>query len=229
MSRFTPPRVLLSAFLTLALVVGSLGAQGATGVITGKVTAKGTNEALAETRVVLVGTAVAVFTNAQGEYRIPNAPVGARQVTAYRVGYQAATDTVRVGAGQTAPLTLSMAVSRVQLSDVVVTGTVGNQERRAQAATVASVDVAQIAKESPAQNVGQLLQSRVPSVSVSSASGTAGTSRRINIRGAASVNLSNSPLIFVDGIRLVEGTIGLGQSGQDADRLNNINPEDFGQ
>lgn len=227
MSRFTPSRVLLSAFLTLAFMVGSLGAQGATGVITGKVTAKGTNQALAETRVVLVGTAVAVFTNAQGEYRIPNAPVGARQVTAYRVGYQAATDTVRVVAGQTSTLNLSMAVSRVQLSDVVVTGTVGNQERRAQAATVASVDVAQIAKESPAQNVAQLLQSRVPSVSVSSASGTAGTSRRINIRGAASVNLSNQPLIFIDGIRLVEGTIGLGQSGQVADRLNNINPEDI--
>jgi outer membrane receptor protein involved in Fe transport len=62
---------------------------------------------------------------------------------------------------------------------------------------------------------------------VSSASGTAGTSRRINIRGASSINLSNQPLIFVDGVRMVEGQPGLGAGGQSADRLNNMNPEDI--
>ena len=47
--------------------------------------------------------------------------------------------------------------------------------------------ISHIADESPAQNMNQLLQSRVPSVSVSSASGTVGTSARINIRGASSI------------------------------------------
>jgi TonB-linked SusC/RagA family outer membrane protein len=227
MSRFTPPRFLVGALLSLALATGSLGAQGAAGTITGKVTARGTSQPVAEARIVLVGTALVVFANAQGEYRINGAPAGVAQITAYKVGYQAVSDTVRVVAGQTATLDFSMAISRVQLTDVVVTGTVGNQERRAQAALVTSVTMDDIAKQSPAQNFSQLLQSRVPSVSVSSASGTAGTSRRINIRGASSINLSNQPLVFVDGIRLVEGQPGLGVGGQSADRLNNLNPEDI--
>jgi TonB-linked SusC/RagA family outer membrane protein len=207
--------------------VSALGAQGATGVITGKVTDRGTGQPLAEARVIVVGTAIAVFSNAQGEYRITQAPAGPANVTIYKIGYQSATDTVRVTAGQTATLNFAMNVSRVQLSDVVVTGTAGNQERRAQAAVVTSVDVSDLAKSSPAQSFSQLLQSRVPSVSVNSASGTAGTSRRINIRGAASINLSNQPLIFIDGIRVNEGQPGLGAGGQSADRLNNINPDDI--
>lgn len=227
MSRFTPSRFLAGAFAVLALSTSLLGAQGPTGTITGKITDRGSGQPVAEARVVLVGTALVVFANVQGEYRINRAPAGVSQVTAYKVGYQAVSDTVRVVAGAMSTLNLSMSVSRVQLSDVVVTGTVGNQERRAQAALVTSVDVSEIAARSPAQSFSQLLQSRVPSVSVSSASGTAGTSRRINIRGASSINLSNQPLIFVDGVRLVEGQPGLGVGGQAADRLNNLNPDDI--
>ena len=227
MPRFTPPRVFARALLLLAIAVAPLGAQGANGSITGKITLRGTTQGLAEARIIVAGTAVSVFSNGAGEFRVPAVPAGLVQVTVYKVGYQAASDTVRVLVGQTSTLNLSMAVSRVQLSDVVVTGTAGNQERRAQAAVVTSVDVSDIAKQSPAQSFSQLLQSRVPSVSVNSTSGTAGASRRINIRGASSVNLSNQPLIFIDGIRLVEGQPGLNAGGQSADRLNNLNPDDI--
>ena len=227
MQRFHPPRLFAGALLFLALATGQLGAQGVAGSIAGKITVRGTAQPVSDARLVVIGTAIVVYANAQGEFRIPNVPAGVRQVTVYKVGYQAVSDTVSVLVGQTATLVLSMNPSRVQLSDVVVTGTAGNQERRAQAAVVTSVDMSEIAKQSPAQTFSQLLQSRVPSVSVSSASGTAGTSRRINIRGASSINLSNQPLIFVDGIRLVEGQPGLGTGGQSADRLNNLNPDDI--
>jgi TonB-dependent starch-binding outer membrane protein SusC len=226
--RFLFPRVLARAAAVLAFAGASLGAQGTnTGSVSGKVTLRGTDQPLVEARVVVVGTALAVYTNAQGEYRLPVVPTGPMQLTVYKVGYMAASDTVRVTAGQNSTLNLSMAVSRVQLSDVVVTGTAGNQERRAQAAVVTSVDLSDIAAQSPSQSFSQLLQSRVPSVSVNTASGTAGTSRRINIRGAASINLSNQPLIFVDGVRLIEGQPGLSAGGQSADRLNNLNPDDI--
>jgi len=227
MQRTLLSRVLARAVIFAAFATASLGAQGATGGLTGKVTLRGTDQPLAEARVSVVGTALLVYTNAAGEYRLQGIPAGLRQITAHKVGYQAASDTVRIAAGGTATLDLSMAISRVQLSDVVVTGTAGNQERRAQAAVVTSVDLSEIGQQSPAQNFSQLLQSRVPSVSVSSASGTAGTSRRINIRGASSINLSNQPIVFVDGIRLVEGQPGLSAGGQSADRLNNLNPDDI--
>ncbi len=227
MPRFTPPRAFARALLLMAIAVAPLGAQGANGSVAGKITLRGTEQPLGEARVIVSGTAISVFSNASGDYRVPSVPAGLVQVTVYKVGYQAVTDTIRVIVGQTATLNLSMAVSRVQLSDVVVTGTAGNQERRAQAAVVTSVDLSEVGRQSPAQSFSQLLQSRVPSVSVSSASGTAGSSRRINIRGASSVNLSNQPLIFIDGIRLVEGQPGFGAGGQAADRLNNLNPDDI--
>lgn len=220
-------RVVAIALIYCALAAPQLGAQGATGSIAGTITLRSATQPLGDVRVVVNGTAIIVYTNAQGEYRVPAVPAGVAQITVYKVGYQAASDTIRVLIGQIATLDLTMALSRVQLSDVVITGTAGNQERRAQSAVVTSVDMSAIAERSPAQSFTQLLQSRVPSVSVSSASGTVGTSRRINIRGAASINLSNQPLIFIDGIRLLEGQPGLGAGGQAADRLNNLSPEDI--
>lgn len=213
--------------LATLLVGPSLAAQQATGVITGRVTVRGTEDPVGDARVIVVGTAIAVFTNSNGEYRINTAPIGRAQVTVYKIGYSSVSDTVTVSSAQPATLNLMMAQTRVQLSEVVVTGAVGNTERRAQGAAVATVNAEELAAQSPAQSFSQLLQSRVPSVSVNSASGTAGTSRRINIRGAASINLSNQPLIFIDGVRIVEGQPGLGVGGQSADRLNNINPDDI--
>ena len=94
-----------------------------------------------------------------------------------------------------------MSPSVTTLSDVVVTGTVGNQERKAQAATVSSLSAADIKKDAPISNVNEMLQSRLAGVAVSAAGGTAGTSRQIRIRGASSISLSNQPLIFIDGVR----------------------------
>ena len=220
-------RFIARAMLLLACAATPLIAQGPTGVVTGTVTVRGTDQPVPEPRIVIAGTAIVVYGNAQGEYRIPAVPSGITQVTAYKVGYQAVSDTVRVVAGQTTRLNLLMNVSRIQLSDVVVTGTVGDQQRRAQAAVVTSIDMGDLAAQSPSQSFSQLLQSRVPSVSVNTSSGTVGAARRINIRGASSINLSNQPLIFIDGIRLVEGQPGLGVGGQVADRLNNLNPDDI--
>ncbi|MDH5233535.1 MAG: SusC/RagA family TonB-linked outer membrane protein [Gemmatimonadota bacterium] len=224
---FSRSRLVAGALMFAALGAMPLGAQIATGSISGKITVRSTNQPLADARIVVTGTAVVVFSNARGEFRAPSVPAGLARVTVYKIGYQAVSDSVRVIVGQDATINLSMDVSRVQLSEVVVTGTAGNQERRAQAAVVTSVNAADILRDSPAQNFNEMLQSRVPGVSVSSASGTAGTSRRINIRGASSVNLSNQPLIFIDGIQLIEGQPGLGAGGQSADRLNNLNTDDI--
>lgn len=242
MSHHTPPRpaarraarALVRAGLAWLALAGSAASAmhaqagaSATGSIAGRVTQRGLSTPVSEARIVVQGTMLVVYANAQGEYRLPAVPAGLVRVTAYKPGFQSFTDSVRVVAGQSSTLDLSLQQSRVQLEELVITGTAGNQERRAQGATVTSIDVGEVTKLSPAQSFSQLLQSRVPGVSVSSASGTVGTSRRINIRGASSINLSNQPLVFVDGVRMVEGQPGLGAGGQSADRLNNMNPEDI--
>src|SRR5690606_25881292 len=44
----------------------------------------------------------------------------------------------------------------VALDQIVVTGTTGNQERRAQAAVVGTIDAADVVREAPVSNVVQL-------------------------------------------------------------------------
>ena len=223
----TPTRF---ASLTLALFGAASGliAQGPanTGTISGVVTDRASRLPLADARIAIPGTTLGVLTNARGEFRVPNVPAGRVIVGAYRLGYAAMADTVQVTAGQNTQTDFAMAPSVTTLSDVVVTGTVGNQERRAQAAQVSSLSATDIKKDAPISNVNEMLQSRLPGVAVSSASGTAGTSRQIRIRGAASISLSNQPLIFIDGVAYNDGQINTGLD-QRTDRLNDLNPDDI--
>ena len=208
----------------------SLFAQGgaaASGTVAGVVTDRLSRLPLQDARIAIPGTTLGALTNARGEYRVPNVPVGRVIVGVYRLGYAAVADTVQMTAGQTVTADFRMNPSVTTLSDVVVTGTVGNQERKAQAATVSSLSAADIKKDAPISNVNELLQSRLPGVAVSAASGTAGTSRTIRIRGASSISLSNQPLVFIDGVRYADGNTDLGINGQRTDRLNDLNPDDI--
>ncbi|MFN5598043.1 MAG: SusC/RagA family TonB-linked outer membrane protein [Gemmatimonas sp.] len=214
-----------AAVVSIALA-GSLGAQAPTGTISGKVVDAATKLPISEVRVVVVGTQYAAPTNKDGEFRLVNVRAGATTVGVLRIGYKSSQQTVTVVANQTVTANFELAASAINLSEVVVTGTAGNQERKAQSALVASVSAGDIIKDAPVTNVANLLQSRVPGVALSAQSGTKGTATQIRIRGASSINLSNQPLLFIDGVRVNEGLIASGQSGQQFDRLNDINPEE---
>jgi TonB-linked SusC/RagA family outer membrane protein len=199
-----------------------------TGTITGKVVDRTSSQPIADARVFVTGTALEVSTNAQGDYRLANVRPGRAQIVVLRLGYRAAQDTVQVVAGQTTTRNFELSQSLTTLADVVVTGTAGNQERRAQASQIATVPTAEIVKEIPTvKTVNELLQSRVPGIAVNSGSGTAGANRQIRIRGAASINLSNEPLIFVDGVKFQRQNMTPGVGGQTTDILNNLNPDEI--
>lgn len=216
------------AAAVLVALAGPLHAQQqASGVITGRITDRASGVPLADSRVVVIGTALETVTNDRGEYRLVNIRPGRVQLTAMRLGYRAMTDTLQLAAGQTATKNFAMAATLTTLTDVVVTGTVGNQERRAQSATVSSVSAADVKASAAISTVNELLQSRVAGVSVNAASGQAGSSRSIRVRGPASISLANRPIVFIDGVRVVETSSNLGTGGQVTDRLNDINPDDI--
>jgi TonB-linked SusC/RagA family outer membrane protein len=216
----------------MALALGALSGsafaqQGPAGTIAGTVRDRASNIPLADARVRIVGTTLETATNDRGEYRLINVRAGRAQLSVLKLGYRAGTDTVDVVAGQTATQDFAMTASLTTLTDVVVTGTVGNQERRAQAATVATISAADIKASAAITSVNDLLQSRVEGVSVNSSSGTAGGSKSIRVRGPASISLLNRPLVFVDGVRVVENSSSLGIGGQVTDRMNDLNPDDI--
>ncbi len=220
-----------------ALALSALGrsgaAQGTTGTVTGTVTSAETKLPLADVRVQVVGTLSGAVTSAQGTYRLNQVPAGQVTLSFTRVGYKAARTKVTIVGGQATNHDEALNETTVKLSEVVITGTAGNQERRAQSAVVASVDAATITENATISTIGELLTARTPGVAISRASGSVGTANQIRIRGNASISLSNQPLVFVDGVRVAEGaaftTAGGGSvlNGQVTDRLNDINPDDI--
>lgn len=220
-------RRLRVAGLALPVLAFPVVAQAQTGTVTGKVTDAASKAPIADARIQITGTAFGTQTNADGDYRLTAVRAGMVQISVLRLGYKSARDSVRVADGQTVTLNIQLQQSAINLTEVVVTGTAGNQERKAQSALVASVKASDIIKDAPVTNVASLLQSRVPGVALSAQSGTKGVATSIRIRGASSINLSNQPLIFIDGVRLNEGFIGANQSGQAFDRFNDLNPEEI--
>jgi len=227
--RFTIGRTGLGAALALAMVVWAppLAAQQRA-TIQGAVTDAASGAPIGDARVAIAGTTLQAVSNARGVYRITGVPAGTVTVQIRRIGYKTFETTVTLAEGQEFTGDYQLTGSVVLLEEVVVTGTAGAQQRRAQAATVSDIDAAGLTAVAPVSTVSDILRSRVPGVSVTSASGTSGTSNQIRVRGVSSISLSNEPLLYIDGIRVSTGggaTFGLG--GQLYERLNDIDPADI--
>ncbi len=209
-----------------------LHAQGP-GSVTGRVTDRATTQPLSNVQVFVPATSLRTITNADGRYTLTNVPSGTVEVRAIRLGYSAGTQRVELAAGGTAAADFSLSASALALDELVVTGTAGETERRAQPAVVASIDVSEVIQRGTVTSVQDILTARVPGVGVTQSSGTSGTAQQIRIRGASSISLSNEPLIFIDGIRAdsrVQSSGsggGIDVGGQGVSRLFDINPEDI--
>jgi TonB-linked SusC/RagA family outer membrane protein len=152
-----------------------------------------------------------------------------------RIGYRPATVRFTMQSGRVT-VDVTMSAQAVSLEQVVVTGTAGNQERRAQAAVVSTIDASEITSKAPVLDVNELLYARTPGVSMTKGSGTSGSNTRIDIRGQASISLSNYPLVFIDGVRVTAGPRSVvsapggttaGAGGQQLNALNDLNPDDI--
>jgi len=177
----------------------SAGPDSAT--ITGTVTTEA-GTPLGSALVALPALHRSSVTNDAGVYRfvVPTERLATRPETlrVMRLGFKPAGAVFALVPGETR-VDVSMTTQAVALDQVLVTGTAGNQLRGAQAALVGSIDAAEIMRKAPVRDVNELLHGRMAGVSMTTASGTSGANTRIDIRGQASVSLSNYPLVFVDG------------------------------
>jgi TonB-linked SusC/RagA family outer membrane protein len=218
-------------------LAAALGAQqpGGNGTVTGRVTDAQSGSPIGSVTIAVQGTQLGAITANDGTYRITRVPDGTRTIVARRIGYGAATRVITMTDAATVTADFALQTSAVNLQQVVVTGTAGNQTRAAQGAVVASLDAATVVQQAPVATVTQVLEGRVAGVNVALGSGTTGAAPRINIRGATSISLSNAPLVFVDGVRVYSGQrndVGTyhnleGFGGQAVTALNDIAPEDI--
>lgn len=190
------------------LIAGAAAAFGAaptfaqgTGTITGRITDAMSGRALAEVQVSVPAAGLGALTNDAGRFIIVNVPGGPVQVRAELIGYATLVQTGTVRAGQTLVIDIQLETTAISLDEIVVTGQ-GKATERRKLGTVVDVINSQAIALAPVTTVDQLLQGRVAGASVNATSSQPGTGSLINFRGTSSVVGAQTPVIYIDGVRV---------------------------
>lgn len=211
----------LSFLLPLSALLSVGSAQttaNATGSITGRVLAAGTDSFLERVRVTVEGTSLETFTDAAGAYRFESVPVGTARVKLFYTGMTPVTTAVAVAAGQSAlhDVTLTAAgqsdptADRVKLATFVVTTSkemeasaiaINEQRFAANLKTVVATDEFGTVAEG---HVGEFLKF-LPGVTMEYAGGNA---REISINGAPADNVP----VTLDGFSLATAISGISRA-----------------
>lgn len=205
---------LFVAFVTCMLVLFSSATYAQNRVVTGTVTDSKDGAPLLGVTVSVKGANAATSTNAQGNYSIV-VPATGNVLTFTSVGYisqelEITTDVVNA----------ALILSTSSLENVVVIGygTVRKKDLTGSISSISSKDFNKGQNTTPEQ----LIAGKVPGVQVTSNGGAPGSGSTIRIRGGASLNASNDPLIVVDGVPIDNGSL----SGA-SNALASINPNDI--
>ncbi|MCX6264640.1 MAG: SusC/RagA family TonB-linked outer membrane protein [Bacteroidetes bacterium] len=182
--------------------------------ITGRVT-DANGAPLAGASVVAKGSNKGVVTNDAGRFTISVAPAVTTLVVS-STGFTAQ----EVSIASKGELSVALASSSANLGEVVVVA-YGTRRKSDLTGAVTSVGPKEFQKGN-INSAEQLLVGKVAGLSVTTGGGAAGGGSRIRIRGGASLNASNDPLVVIDGVP-VEGN---GIAGS-ANLLNTINPNDI--
>ena len=216
---------MLVASSAVVLLLASGRALHAQATVTGRVTAADTKQPLASARVLVVGGTVNAMTGEDGRFALRNVAAGTFQLQVLRVGYVAKKQSVTVAAGGTASADFELEAAVIQLQEVVTTAT-GEQRAIELGNSVQTLrNVPKTVEESPINTLSDLLQSKAPGVIVLPPT-TLGGPPTLRVRGVSSISLSNSPIVYVDGVRYSTNTL---QSGTDTpfSLLNMLNPEEI--
>ncbi len=204
---------ILAGLLALAPVESS--AQNNGRVITGKVV-DAYGDPVPGATILVEGTATGTVSDIDGNYRI-TLPDGAKALKISFIGYE--TEVIQVGSGDT--VDVIMVEDAATLGDVVVIGygtsRKGDLTGAVQNVTADDFNLGLISSPE------QLINGKVSGVQIMSNSGSPTDGSTIKIRGGASLNASNDPLIVLDGVPLENGGI----SGNSSNFLSLINPSDI--
>ena len=141
------------------------------GSITGTVVDQ-SGAALPGAQIVVVGTRRGSTTDADGQYTIEGAPTGEIQVRARFVGFKSQTETIELGAGETATVDFTLVSDQLGMEEVVVTGSFSERSKMESSVAVTTLNAAKI-EEQNAQSISDLMKS-VPGLWVESSGGQGG-------------------------------------------------------
>lgn len=209
--------ITVCSILYLTLFGGAISAFAQHGErrITGTVTDEN-KEPLIGAGILIPGTTLGTIADFNGNYTI-SIPAGKTTLQFSFVGYE--TQTVQLPKDNT--LNIQLMPAAHTLSDVVVIGygTLRKSDLTGSVSNVSSKDFNTGVVSSPEQ----LINGKISGVQIMSNSGSPTAGSSIRIRGGASLNASNDPLIVLDGVPLEQGGI----DGNSKNFLSLINPSDI--
>lgn len=211
-------RLLLSGISLLCLVVTAglpAHAQGDGRTVTGTVTDESALPLVGAT-VMVPGTTIGTTSGLDGNFTL-SVPQDCDSLRVSYIGYTS----VSIPLGSQTHLNVSLYPDAHQISNVVVIGygTQRKEDLTGSVSVISSDDFNDGLISSPEQ----LINGKVAGVQIVSAGGSPTGGSTIRIRGGASLNASNDPLIVVDGVPLEMGGI----SGNEGNFLSLINPNDI--
>lgn len=184
-------RKLLLLAGSLLLLSVSLFAQNRT--ITGKVTDP-EGKPVPAASIIIKGTKTGTSTQSDGSFSL-NVPEKAKSLSVSAIGWI----DQEVEIGNRTSISVVLAAKDKTLSEVVVTSLGIVRDRRSLGYATQQLKADQLADKGSVNLIGAL-EGKVSGVNITSASGSAGASININIRGITSFTRSNQPLFVVDGI-----------------------------
>jgi len=196
------------------------------GTIAGTVTDAATHAPVVAATIQIEGTRFGAVTGDSGQYRIVNVPAGTYTVSARRIGYTRVTQSVTVAAERQVRADFALARAASALEQLVVTAT-GASRTREIGTAISQIDSAAIAR-APVKDAQDILDGRTSGVTVLNNSGQPGAGGTIRLRGINSISQGNSPIIYVDGVRIYNGSTGTTLTGRQTTLpLNDIDAADI--
>ena len=198
----------MKKFLLLLLVL-SVGFQGAllaqTRTVTGKVTGGDDGQGIPRVNITVKGTTRGVPSGLDGTYTIEVSP---SDVLVFSfVGYI----TKEVPVGNQTTINVTLDPDYAELEEVVVVG-YGSQEKKEITSSVVALD-AEDFNQGNVNDPTQLLQGKVPGLSIYNKGGNPNGGATIRLRGISTVGANVQPLVVIDGV--------IGAS------LDNVDPNDI--
>lgn len=195
----------IGRLLPVILLTFSLQAFAQGQKVSGKVTSSDDGSGIPGVNVVEKGTSNGAVTDVDGNFSIS---VGSNATLVFSaVGY--ASQEVPVGDQSTVDVTLVVDVT--SLSEIVVVG-YGSQDKKEITGSVVALNTEQFNKGN-VNDPRQLLQGKVPGLSIYNRGGNPNSSATFRLRGISTIGSNSQPLIVIDGV--------LGAS------LDNVDPNDI--
>jgi TonB-linked SusC/RagA family outer membrane protein len=190
------------------------------GVVSGIVISADDGQPVVGASVMIQGTKTGTVTDVDGKFTFKNLPASAKKLHISYIGMQPVDATIKDN--------MKVTMSSNQTLDEVMVVAYGTAKKSSYAGSAALVKSGDI-KDLPVVSFEDALTGKVAGVQITNATGQAGSTPSVRIRGIGSMNASNEPLYVVDGV-----PVNAGNSGQMGDYLytsnnmmNSLNPEDI--